>query len=46
MKAFLIALAVMITFDAVAWHGAVRETLVHQAVIAATEFDDLDWSWG
>jgi hypothetical protein len=45
MKAFLVSLAVLVVFDAVAWHSAMRTTLVRQAVQAASTIGDLDWTW-
>ncbi len=46
IKAFLIALAALTTFDAVAWQGYFRTEFSRQVAIAATEIVELDWSWG
>ncbi len=46
LKAFLISLATLITFDAVAWQGTVRTETVRQLGIAAQVVGDLDWTWG
>ncbi len=46
LKAFLISLATLITFDAVAWQGTVRTETVRQLGIAAQVYVDHDWTWG
>lgn len=45
-KATLIALAVLTTFDAIAWQGYFRHEFARQFAIAATQIAELDWSWG
>ncbi len=46
IKAFLIALAALTTFDAVAWQGYFRTEFVRQVGVAAAVVGELDWSWG
>jgi hypothetical protein len=46
MKAVLIAIAVFVAFDALAWGGAVRHEVVEQFLIAAHEIGGLSWAWG
>ena len=45
IRATLIALAVLTTFDAVAWQGYWRTELFRQFGIAASQIGDLDWTW-
>lgn len=45
LKALLISLAALISFDAVAWDSAVRMALLRQATIAVHEAESLDWTW-
>jgi hypothetical protein len=44
-KSFLVAIAVLTTFDAVAWGGYFRSEVSRQFGIAAAEMGELDWSW-
>ncbi len=46
IKAFLIAVAALTTFDAVAWQGHFRVEFSRQVGIAAAKVAELDWSWG
>ena len=46
LKALLISLAVLVTFDAVAWQSRYRVALLGDVVLAASEIESLDWSWG
>ncbi len=46
LKAFLISLAAFVSFDAVAWQGAIRMEVTRQFAIAWIEVQELDWSWG
>jgi hypothetical protein len=46
MKAVLVALAVFIAFDALAWGGGVRHEIVRQFMIATSEIAGLSWTWG
>ena len=45
LKAVLIALSVLLLFDAIAWGGAIRMEIVREVGIALTEIEALDWSW-
>jgi hypothetical protein len=45
LKAFLIAAATLVSFDAVAWQSAMRQELVREAVAATSKVTALDWSW-
>jgi len=45
MKAFLIALAVLVGFDAAVWGGSVRREIVREFMIAAHEVGALSWNW-
>lgn len=46
LKALLISLAALVTFDAVAWQSRFRSALVSDVVIAAAQIEALDWDWG
>ena len=46
LKAVLISIAAFVSFDAIAWHGALRVETARQVGIAVQEVEDLDWSWG
>jgi hypothetical protein len=46
LKALLIALASLVSFDALAWHRALRTELVREASTAVSEIMKLDWRWG
>lgn len=46
LKAMLISLAALVTFDAVAWQSQYRVALLGDIVFAASEIESLDWSWG
>lgn len=46
LKALLISLATFVSFDAVAWHSAIRQELVREAGVAIAQLEQLDWSWG
>lgn len=45
LKAVLISLAALVTFDAVAWESRVREELVRELVFTIARVQALDWSW-
>jgi hypothetical protein len=45
MKAFLISVATLIVFDAVAWHGEMRYLLLAETTDAIRTITSLDWSW-
>lgn len=45
LKAVLIALAVLIAFDAAVWGGEVRGAAVQAAKRAYSEVAGLDWDW-
>jgi len=45
MKAVLIALAVLVGFDAAVWGGAYRQEIVREFLIAAHEVGALSWAW-
>ncbi len=45
MKAVLIALAVLVGFDAAVWGGSVRQEIVRQMLIAAHEIGGQSWAW-
>lgn len=46
LKALLVSLAALVTFDAVAWDSRYRSALVTDVVIAVAQIEALDWSWG
>lgn len=46
VKAVLISLAALVSFDAVAWHSAMREQIVRQTSDAIAGIVALDWNWG
>jgi hypothetical protein len=46
LKALLIALASLVSFDAVAWQGALRHEVVHDLLVAVSEVSALNWNWG
>ncbi len=45
MKAVLIALAVLVGFDAAVWGGSMRREIVREFLIAAHEVGGLGWNW-
>jgi hypothetical protein len=45
VKSLLIGIASLVSFDAVAWHGALRTELVREAFAAVSEIRNLDWTW-
>jgi hypothetical protein len=45
LKAFLIAAATLVSFDAVAWGSTMRRELVREAVGAVSTIGSHDWSW-
>ncbi len=46
LKAFLIAAATLVSFDAVAWQSTMRRELVREAVVAVSIISSNDWTWG
>ena len=46
LKALLISLATLVSFDAVAWQSAMRQELVRAANVAWSQAASQDWSWG
>jgi hypothetical protein len=46
LKAFLVAVATLVSFDAVAWQSAIRHELVREASGAISDLALLDWTWG
>ncbi|HEY0445418.1 MAG TPA: hypothetical protein VGD19_03095 [Allosphingosinicella sp.] len=45
-KASLIALASLVSYDAVAWQGVLRHQFVGAVVTTVAKIGALDWSWG
>lgn len=45
LKAILIAAASLVSYDAVAWHSAMRHKLVGETVQAVSSLAALDWTW-
>lgn len=45
MKAVLIALAVLVGFDALVWGGSIRTEVVRQTLIAVHEIGGQSWNW-
>jgi hypothetical protein len=46
LKAVLISLATLVSFDAVAWDSAVRAALMREARSAVVQIESLSWRWG
>jgi hypothetical protein len=46
LKAFLIAAASLVSFDAVAWQGTMRHELVRETIGAVAKVSAHDWTWG
>jgi hypothetical protein len=46
LKAFLIAAASLVSFDAVAWQSTMRRELVREAIVAVSIIASNDWTWG
>jgi hypothetical protein len=46
LKGFLIALATLVSYDAVAWESTFRHQIVRAATMAIAKAAALDWSWG
>ena len=45
LKAVLISLAALVSFDAAAWQSQVRTKLVYDARLAIAQIKSLDWTW-